>query len=248
MQLPERLSLSRAVRVVSFILGCRDQFADVASSCDEDVDAMDILSPLRGLPTLDPGRCRRFGENATAPTHRAAATTSGASINHIPRVPPYATDDGKTEAGAFLPRRHIGLEQPVAVFLRQACAVVDPSMRLLPSRAPTQIRPRRVRLRAPRRRLGGVLDDVGEPAKSGAGPGLPSIFSAGSRSISCRGCRRAAGTTWRTVSAISSEVITGWHAREARTPPCADVVDLAHNCQLHCSNTALSSVMTLLGA
>ena len=33
-------------------------------------------------------------------------------------------DDGEAEAGALLARRHIGLEQPMAVFLRPALAVV----------------------------------------------------------------------------------------------------------------------------
>ena len=36
-----------------------------------------------------------------------------------------AADDGEAEAGALLARRHIGLEQARAVFLRQADAVVD---------------------------------------------------------------------------------------------------------------------------
>ena len=36
-----------------------------------------------------------------------------------------APDNGETKAGALLARRDIGLEQPVAIFLRQAGAVVD---------------------------------------------------------------------------------------------------------------------------
>jgi len=36
-----------------------------------------------------------------------------------------APDDGKAEARALFARRHVGLKQPVAVFLRQADAVVD---------------------------------------------------------------------------------------------------------------------------
>ena len=35
------------------------------------------------------------------------------------------SDDGKSEAGALLARRDIWLKQPVAIFLRQANAIVD---------------------------------------------------------------------------------------------------------------------------
>src|SRR5688500_9040039 len=82
-----------------------------------------------------------------------------------------AADDGEAKAGAFLARRHIRLEQPVAVLLRQAGAVVDdvdhdiPALALdrnIDAAAPQFLR----RYRSDR--LRGVLHDVGQSLRDQA--------------------------------------------------------------------------------
>src|SRR5215470_3796239 len=70
------------------------------------------------------------GLGRDAQSHPRAAAT-GRDLRSIEQLHPSAVllqnapDDGKTKARAFLARRHIRLEQPVAVLLRQTGAVVD---------------------------------------------------------------------------------------------------------------------------
>ena len=76
-----------------------------------------------------------------------------------------AADDGEPEAGALLARGHVGLEQPVAVFLRQADAVVDDVDRRFVALARGKDADCALAELVRRHggdRLGGVLDQVGE--------------------------------------------------------------------------------------
>ena len=81
-----------------------------------------------GLARIGFAARRRFGDEAQA--HPGAAF-AGRFLRRVEQLDAAAmllenaADDGETEAGALLARRHIGLEQAVAVFLRQADAVVD---------------------------------------------------------------------------------------------------------------------------
>ena len=99
------------------------------------------------------------------------AALAGLLLRRIAQLDPAAVlfedaaDDGEAEAGALLAGRHVGLEQPVAVFLRQADAVVDHvdddivavARRDHPDAAAAALGGGHGG-----DRLGGVLDDVGE--------------------------------------------------------------------------------------
>src|SRR5450432_3608314 len=74
-------------------------------------------------------------------------------------------DYGQAQAGALFPRRDIGLEQPVAVFLWQADAIVDhvdDNIVTVTGGVDADRAFAEFGRRHGRNRFGGVLDDVGE--------------------------------------------------------------------------------------
>ena len=169
-------SLSRAVRVsIALVLqDARDQLADIGFVVDdEDVrrHGYSLACQLRDLRLRMLGRrsaADSFGgeaqphpgaalAGATSRTRRAARSAAVLFEN--------AADDREAKAGALLARRHIGLEQPVAVFLRQADAVVDHvdhDVVALARGRDADAAAAELGRRHGGDRLGGVLDDVGE--------------------------------------------------------------------------------------
>ena len=128
-----RLAVARGARLVALVLqDARHQFADVRFVVDdEDVGRHDYLlaisrASLFGWFNGVAGDA--FGGEAQA--HPGAAPAGG-DVGCVEQFHASAmllqdlADNRETEAGAFLARRHIGLEQAVAIFLRQAGAVVD---------------------------------------------------------------------------------------------------------------------------
>ena len=128
----ERLvAVARGAGAVAFVLqDARDQFADIGFVVDDqDIGRHGHIAALDAAvrPARRDGRQRLRDE---AQLHPGAA----GARDFVRRIAQFdapamlfqnAADDGEAEAGALLARRHIGLEQPRAVFLRQADAVVD---------------------------------------------------------------------------------------------------------------------------
>ena len=114
---------------VAFVLqDAGDQFADVRLIIDDqDIGRHDQTVALCGSAGFGGGRDRL---RRKAQLHPGAARAR----NHLRGVPQLetpavlfenASDDGEPEPGALVARRHVGFEQPRAVLLRQADAIVD---------------------------------------------------------------------------------------------------------------------------
>ena len=257
------VAVARGARLVAFVLqNARDQLADIRFVVDDqDVEAaMTIHSPSSRACCFGwfDGCCwSTLSAAKRSRTHapRPPEATSGASDSSM-RAAVFLEnlpDDRETEAGALLARRHIGLEQPVAVLLRQAGAVVDHVDHDLAALA---------------------LDRDADAAASEFSGGTAAIASVAFLTMLVSACeisRRSnfAGivlgfgleldvdvrvadalqeTTCRAVSATSSAVITGFGMRAKREN--SSTMRLMSSTwrtivSVHCSNTALSSVMTL---
>ena len=116
-------------------------------------------------------RAGRFGGKAQLHPRTAAAGRNAGSIEQLhpaAMLLENAADDGKAQTGAFFTGGDVGFEQPVAIFLRQADAVVDH----VNKDAITAARRDHADAATAARALGNgddglgrILDDVGEPLR-----------------------------------------------------------------------------------
>ena len=221
------VAVARGARAVAFVLqDAGDQLADIGFVVDdEDVGCHD--QPHR-LAALAPARRRRRRGSAVK---RSCIQAPRAPGNLLGRVAQFdapavllenAADDGEAKPGALFARGHIGLEQPGAVLLRQADAVVDHVDDDVVA----------VALRADRRcgrgraRPGGtapiasvafltMLVSACEISRRSNRAGIGSAGSSTSKSMS-GWPTRSRNTTWRTVSATSSSAMTAFGMRAKR--------------------------------
>ena len=135
----ERLvAVARGAGAVALVLqDARDQIADIRFVVDDqDIGCHDLTvariyigysAAVRGSTAGCGGRKRLRDEAQLHPGAARARNLLGrvAQLEAAAMFFENAADDGEAEAGALLARRHIGLEQARAVFLRQADAVVD---------------------------------------------------------------------------------------------------------------------------
>ena len=130
------VAVARRARGVALVLqDAGDQLADVGFVVDDENvgrhDYRSLMSQLSCAVFRFGRRSRRRPRSRREPQPHPGAALPGTLVGGIAQLDAAAVllqdpaDDGETEAGALLARRDVGLEQPVAVLLRQPDAVVD---------------------------------------------------------------------------------------------------------------------------